>query len=309
MQFSTQGFDMALELPDLSVQAGTSDFGIPAIADVATTRLRIIKSWADVWMPASFFLLIALTCFLWPLIYPVPSPSRELLQFANLPPLSPHYLFGTDPLGADIFSRILYGGRISIEVGLGANAIGMAIGGLLGMLAGFRGGAVEAIIMRILDLFLAFPPLVLALVLVSYLGPSELHVIWAISFFSIPAFARLSRATTLRLREQTFVVAAKLSGTRDSRILVRHIAPNVVPALMTFAFLGIAVAIIVEATLSFLGLGVPPPAPSWGNMIAVGESYLSSNAYLIIIPSAFLFATVLSLNLLGDALRARTGDF
>jgi peptide/nickel transport system permease protein len=162
--------------------------------------------------------------------------------------------------------------------------------------------------MRILDMLLAFPPLVLALVLVSYLGPSEMHVIWAISFFSIPAFARLARAATLRLRELNFVVASRLSGIRDWRVLVTHIAPNVIPQLMTFSFLGVAVAIVVEAALSFLGLGVPPPGPSWGNMISVGENYLASDPYLIIIPSAFLFATVLSLNLLGDAIRARWGE-
>jgi peptide/nickel transport system permease protein len=161
--------------------------------------------------------------------------------------------------------------------------------------------------MRILDMFLAFPSLVLALMIATYLGPSEIHVIWAISFFAVPAFARLARASTLRLREQPFIVAARLSGTRQWRILVRHIAPNIFPQLLTFSFLGVAVSIIVEAALDFLGLGVPAPNPSWGRMIANGQTFLASSPYLVLVPSAFLFVTVVSLNLTGDALRTRWG--
>jgi peptide/nickel transport system permease protein len=139
----------------------------------------------------------------------------------------------------------------------------------------------------------------------NVLGPSELHVIWAISFFSVPAFGRLARASTLRLREHTFVVASKMLGTPSWRILVRHIVPNIFPQLMTFALLGVSIAIIVEAALSFLGLGVPPPGPSWGNMISYGQQNITTQPDLVIIPSAFLFATVMALNLMGDALRTR----
>lgn len=299
---------MALELPELATTGGVSDLG-PAVAltGPGAGRVRKVRAAADLWVPGGFFVLMALACFLWPEIYHVPAPINGNLANASLPPFSKGFLLGTDPLGNDILSRLLYGGRVSIEVGLGANAIGMVVGGGLGILAGYRGGWVETILMRILDMALAFPPLVLSLVLVTYLGPSELHVIWAISYFTIPAFARLARAATLRLREQNYVVAAKLAGNPDWRILLRHIAPNVAPNLMTFAFLGIAVAIIIEASLSFLGLGVPPPGPSWGNMIATGQTYLATNPDLVIIPAAFLFATVLSLNLLGDAVRVRWG--
>jgi peptide/nickel transport system permease protein len=161
--------------------------------------------------------------------------------------------------------------------------------------------------MRILDVFLAFPALVLAIAIVTYLGQSELHVIWAISFFSIPAFARLARAETLSLRERIYIAAARLSGSGNRRILVRHVAPAVFPTLLTFSLLGVAISIIIESGLSFLGLGVPAEVPSWGKMIAVGQTYITSSPHLVIIPGIFLFVTIVALNLSGDALRARWG--
>ncbi len=232
---------------------------------------------------------------------------RGNILSSGLPPLSPGHIFGTDPVGNDIFSRILYGGRVSFEVGFGVTAIGLVVGGLLGMAAGYWGGITDAIIMRVLDVLIAFPALVLALAIAEGLGPSELHVIWALSFFSIPAFGRIARGATLALREQTFMLAARLSGTRGWRVILRHIIPNIMPQLMTFSLLGIGVAMILEGALSFLGLGIPLPEPSWGSMIAAGQQTLSASPDLVLIPSAFLFATVVSLNLLGDALRERWG--
>jgi peptide/nickel transport system permease protein len=299
---------MALKLPERDAVPEESAAISERPTDEAPSRLRVIWSQSDILVPAGIFVFIVAACFLWPLVYPLRSPEIGQFQFANLPPLSPHYILGTDPIGDDILSRILYGGRISLEVGFGSNFLGLLVGGALGTIAGYRGGVVDSIIMRTQDILLAFPSIILALVLVSYLGPSELNVIWAIAFFAIPAYARLSRATTLRVREYTFIAASKLSGASDLRILGRHIVPNVVPPMLTFGCLGVAVAIIVEAALSFLGLGVPPPAPSWGNMIAQGESFLATNPYLIVVPSCFLFVTVLSLNLLGDALRKRLAD-
>jgi peptide/nickel transport system permease protein len=164
------------------------------------------------------------------------------------------------------------------------------------------------VIMRVLDVFIAFPSLVLALAIAEYLGPGELNVIWALSFFSVPAFARLARAQTLRLRESNFILAARLSGTRSGRVIFAHIIPNVISQLVTFSFLGVSITIILEASLSFLGLGVRLPNPSWGDMISQGQEYLSSNPDLVLIPSAFLFATVVALNVLGDGLRARWGQ-
>lgn len=275
--------------------------------DDGPSRFRRFLRSLELWLPLSVLATVAFFCFIWPLIYAIPSPSSPSLLQANIAPFSAHHILGTDPLGIDEMSEILYGGRISLEVGFGVVALGMSIGGTLGAIAGFKGGLIDTVVMRILDVFLAFPSLVLAIAIVTYLGQSELHVIMAISFFSIPAFARLSRAETLSIRERTFIAASRLSGTRDGWILARHVAPSVFPGLMTFALLGIAVSIIVESGLSFLGLGVPAAVPSWGKMIAVGQTYVVSSPHLVLIPGTVLFLTVAALNLSGDALRARWG--
>jgi len=299
---------MAVQVPEIS--SGSVELaGIEAIAPdqrgVLARKGSTLWHNSEIALPAAGLILMTLACFVAPFVFPIAGPNAGNLSYSNILPLSPGHIFGTDPLGNDVLSRVLYGGRVSIEVGLGSCFLGFTLGGLLGIFAGFKGGAIEVVIMRILDMFLAFPALVLAITIATYLGASELHVIWAISFFSVPGFARLARAHTLRLREQVFVVSSKLSGQRDRTILLRHIAPNVIPNLVTFSFLFIGIAIVVEAGLSFLGLGVPPPQPSWGNMISVGQSYLASNPDLVLIPAAFLFFTVMCLNLLGDALRAR----
>jgi len=163
------------------------------------------------------------------------------------------------------------------------------------------------VLMRALDVFIAFPSLVLALAIVDSLGQSELNVIWALSAFSIPAFARVTRAGTLRLRDQPFVVAARLSSAKRWRILFGHLVPNLMPQLVTFSLLGAGVTIILEGALDFLGYGIPDPAPSWGKEIAVGQTMLSVRPSLVIVPSIFLFVTVVCLNLMGDGLRARWG--
>jgi peptide/nickel transport system permease protein len=284
---------------------------IPAVAArAAPDRVRVrggLGRWLRLWLPAGFLLLMLGACFIWPNIYPVPNPVRGSVLQAGLPPLSPGHIFGTDPVGNDVFSRILYGGQVSFEVGFGVTAIGLAVGGLLGIAAGYWGRAADTIISRVLDVLIAFPALVLALAIAEGLGPSELHVIWALSFFSIPAFGRIARSATLALREQTFMLAARLSGTRGWRVIVRHVIPNIAPQLLTFSLLGFGVVIILEGALSFLGFGIPLPEASWGSMIAQGEQTLSASPDLVLIPSAFLFATVVSLNLLGDSLRERWG--
>ena len=221
------------------------------------------------------------------------------------PAFSAGHPLGTDQVGNDIWSRLLYGGRNSLEIALAVQLIGLVLGGRSAR-SPATGGPVDTVIMRVLDVLIAFPSLVLALAIAQSLGPSKLHTIFALSFFSVPAFARISRGPqTLRLREQTFMLAARLSGTRAPRILLRHVAPNILPQLVTFGLLGMGVIIILEGALSFLGLGVPPPAPSWGNMISDGQAVLSAEPRLVLLPSAFLFVTVLAFNLLGDALRAR----
>jgi peptide/nickel transport system permease protein len=293
---------MSAPLPELLVPT--------AAPRAAADRVRVrggLGRWLRLWLPAGFLLLMLGACFIWPNIYPVPNPVRGSVLQAGLPPLSPGHIFGTDPVGNDVFSRILYGGQISFEVGFGVTAIGLTVGALLGIAAGYWGRAADTIISRVLDVLIAFPALVLALAIAEGLGPSELHVIWALSVFSIPAFGRIARGATLALREQTFILAARLSGTRGWRVILRHIIPNIVPQLLTFSLLGIGVVIILEGALSFLGFGIQLPEASWGSMIAQGEQTLSASPDLVLIPSAFLFATVVSLNLLGDALRERWG--
>jgi peptide/nickel transport system permease protein len=291
---------MAAPLPDLLVTADKAAAG-PASARARAGWARSLR----LSLPAGFLILLAAACFIWPQVYPVPKPVGGSVLDAGLPPLSPGHIFGTDPVGNDVMSRILYGGQISFEVGLAVTAIGLVVGGLLGMVAGYWGGAYDTIISRVLDVLIAFPALVLALAIAEGLGPSELHVIWALAVFSIPATGRIARSATLALREQTFMLAARLSGTRGWRVILRHVIPNITPQLMTFSLLGIGVVIILEGALSFLGLGIPLPEASWGSMIAQGQQTLSASPYLVLIPSAFLFATVMSLNLVGDALRER----
>jgi peptide/nickel transport system permease protein len=289
--------------------APSSERGVPGVLQLALAeqgapraRGRVRRS-LKVAIPAALLVLIFGLCFLWPLVYPVPAPTGGDILNSNLPAFSPGHFLGTDTVGNDEWSRVLYGGRTSLEIALAVNALGLVLGGLLGAMAGFAGGIRDALLMRVLDVLIAFPALVLALAIAQGLGPSEVHTIWALSVFSVPAFARLARAATLRVREQTFIAAARLSGTRTPRILLRHVVPNILPQLLTFALLGMGITVVLEGALSFLNLGIPPPAPSWGNMIAQGQTILTAEPRFVLIPSVALFVTVLALNLLGDGLR------
>jgi peptide/nickel transport system permease protein len=272
---------------------------------VGGRRRRRVPGNLDIWIPGGVLALMTLACYLGPAMAGLPDPLASELRDANLPLFSPDHLLGTDTIGRDVLSRILHGGRLSLEVAVLTNVIGLVLGGALGVVAGFRRGRFDSITMRLLDVLLAFPGLVLSIVIASYLGPSKKNVIFAISFFSIPAFARLARAATLRLREQVYVTAAGLSGQRDGTIITRHVVPNVAPQLLTYSLLHVGIVIVIESALSFLGVGVPPPAPSWGNMISTGQVYLATDPALVLVPSAFLFVTVVAVNVLGDALRSR----
>ncbi|HEY4830670.1 MAG TPA: ABC transporter permease [Solirubrobacteraceae bacterium] len=277
--------------------------GVAAAA--ASGRAGRLRGAAGIWVPSVLILLIFGLCFVWPLIGPVPSPTGGNILNSNLPSFSPGHLLGTDATGNDEWSRLLYGGRASLEVALAVNAIGISLGGLLGASAAYFAGWRDTVTMRILDVLIAFPSLVLAVAIAERLGPSEVHAIWALSFFSVPAYARVARAATLRVRDRDFIVASRLSGTRPTTALLRHIAPNILPQLVTFACLGIGITIVLEGALSFLGLGIPLPAPSWGNMIAQGQGILSAAPKFTMLPSAALFITVIAFNLLADGLRAR----
>jgi peptide/nickel transport system permease protein len=209
--------------------------------------------------------------------------------------------------GVDIFSQLVYGGQVAFEVSVSVTLIGIVVGGLLGVTAGYFGGWVDAVISRVFDILIAFPALVLALVVAEGLGPSELHVIWALCVFAVPAQGRVARGATLTVRGLPYMTAARLSGTRPGRIIARHILPNIMPGIVTFSLLGIGVVIILEGALDFLNYGIPLPESSWGSMISQGQQILTAQPEYVLIPSIALMITVVALNTLGDALRERWG--
>lgn len=238
-------------------------------------------------------------------LLPIPSPTYIDMLGKRALPSAEHWL-GNDQLGRDVFSRLIHGGRISLTVGLLAPAIGVTVGGALGMLAGYFRGRFETFVSGGVDVLLAFPPLVFALAVTTYLGQSVLNITLVIGILGIPAFTRVARAVTLSLSEREFVTAARALGATHTRILLRELLPNVALPLVAFFLLGVAVTIVVEGALSFLGLGVPPPAPSWGSMIGEGRESLDIAPWLAFLPATVMFLTVLSFNIVGDTLRALT---
>jgi peptide/nickel transport system permease protein len=238
-------------------------------------------------------------------LLPIPSPTDMDMLGKRALPSAEHWL-GNDVLGRDVFSRLIYGGRISLTVGLLAPVIGVTIGGALGMVAGYFRGRLEIFITGGMDVLLAFPPLVFALAVTAYLGQSVANITLVIGVLGIPAFTRVARAVTLSLSEREFVTAARALGATHSRIILRELLPNVALPLVAFFLLGVAVTIVVEGALSFLGLGVPPPAPSWGSMIGEGRESLDIAPWLAFLPALFMFLTVLAFNVVGDTLRALT---
>jgi ABC-type dipeptide/oligopeptide/nickel transport system permease subunit len=226
--------------------------------------------------------------------------AQDVLSRFQGPSLS--HLLGTDELGRDIFSRILFGARFSLVIGVGAVALSFAIGTLLGITAGFY-RRLDGTLMRIVDVMLAFPGILLAIALVGALGPGLLSVILAIAVTEIPGFARLNRSMVLSLRERDFVLAARVVGAPDHRILGRHVLLNLVSPLLVFASLRLSTAILVGATLSFLGLGIQPPIPEWGTMVSTARQYIATAPHTFLYPTLAIFATVIAFNLVGDALR------
>jgi peptide/nickel transport system permease protein len=238
-------------------------------------------------------------------VLPIASPT-DMDMLARRAPFSAVHWLGTDGLGRDELSRLIYGARISLVIGLCAPIIGLTIGGALGMLAGYFRGRFESFVVGSMDVLLAFPPLVLALAVPAYLGQSILNLTCVLGVLGIPAYMRVARAATLTLARREFVIAAQALGASHARILLRELLPNVALPSVAFFLLGVAFIIVVEGSLSFIGLGVPPPISSWGSMIGEGRESLDVAPRLAFIPATVMFLTVLSFNLVGDTIRAIT---
>lgn len=238
-------------------------------------------------------------------LLPLDDPAKMSLVARRQGPSAVHW-FGTDHLGRDMLSRVIHGGRVSLAVGLIAPFLGLLVGGALGLLAGYFRGRFETLAMGTMDVLLAFPPLVLALAVIAFLGQSMVNVTAVLALLTVPAATRVARAATLTYAQREFVLAARALGATHWRIMLRELLPNVVLTLMVFQLIAVAVIIVAEGTLSFLGLGVPPPTPSWGGMMNEGREQLDVAPHIAFIPATAMFLTVLAFNVIGDTLRSLT---
>jgi peptide/nickel transport system permease protein len=229
-------------------------------------------------------------------------PARQSLADKRMPP-GGKYLLGADEFGRDIASRLVYGSRVALVVGLVSVLIALVLGIVLGTAAGFLGGAADEVVMRSLDVLLAFPYLLLAIAIVSALGPGIQNTILAVGIWATPGFARVVRGSVLSIKEQEYVQAARAIGAASLRIIVRHVLPNCISILVVYSALYMASAILLEAALSFLGLGVQPPTPSWGLMVSTGRDFITIAPHIATLPGLAIAVTVLGFNLLGDGLR------
>lgn len=245
-----------------------------------------------------FFIIIAILA---PVIAPY-SYKEQVLSDRMLAPSSEHW-FGTDDFGRDIFSRILYGARISLWVGFFSVLGSVVFGTMLGIVAGYYGRWVDAIISRIFDIMLAFPSILLAIAVVAILGPSLKNALIAIAVINIPNFGRLVRSKVLSVKQEEYIMAAKAVGMRDTRILISHILPNSISPVIVQATLAIATAIIEAAALGFLGMGAQAPTPEWGKMLADSKNYITQAPWTLFFPGVAIMLTVLGFNLMGDGLR------
>ncbi|MBA4180751.1 MAG: hypothetical protein C0506_09205 [Anaerolinea sp.] len=286
----------------MAVDAQTlAAFSLTATPSLATRARRVARR-APVGVGAlAVILILAMLAIAAPVFAPYDPQAQDYNQLLHEPTLE--HPFGTDRIGRDLLSRIIYGTRISFMVGVVAVGVALAVGTPLGLIAGYFRGAIDELIMRILDAFIAFPGIIFALAIVAVLGSSLMNVMLAIGVTSVPLFARLTRSQVLSLRQRDYVLAATATGASDWRIMVRHIMPNAMSPLIVQATLALGFAVLAEAGLGYLGVGVQPPTPTWGSDLNQGSPLLERAPWLSIAPGMAIFILVLSFNLLGDALR------
>lgn len=229
-------------------------------------------------------------------------PNEQSLREKLQPPSSQHW-FGTDELGRDLFSRVVYGARVSLQVGFFAVCISLVIGSTVGLIAGYYGGWVDSVVVVLIDILLAFPGVLLAIAIIAILGPGLTNAAIAIGIYSLPQYVRVTRGSVIAIRHSLFVEASRALGARDWRIMVFHILPNVVAPLIVLSTLRLASAILSASTLSFLGLGAAPPTPEWGSMMSRSRAYMILAPHVMVFPGLALLLVILGLNLFGDALR------
>lgn len=280
-------------------------------SDPSQQAVRLVSQQERLWRTftqnnvAVLGLILVVAIVLVAIAAPILAPHDPILQNTRerLSPPSREYLLGQDDFGRDILSRILFGTRISLLVGICSVLLGGILGTVMGVIAGFKGGRIETVLMRVVDTLLAFPDLITGLLVLAVLGPGLVKMILAIGLVISPRFARLAHGPTLALREKDFIDAARALGVGDLRMLRKHIIPNIMGELLVMASLWTASAIRIEANLSFIGLGVSPPTPTWGKMIRDGTSHLTNAPWFSVFPGIAILITVLAFNLLGDGLR------
>ncbi len=232
-----------------------------------------------------------------------PYDPFQLLPGAVLQPPSRHFPFGTDDLGRDVLSRVIFGARISLRIGLVTISIALVLGGVIGLIAGFYGGVVDGALMAVMEVLLAFPQILLAMAILAMLGPNLTNAMIAVGISAVPVYARTARSTTLAVRSMDYVEAARAVGAGDGRVLVRHVLPNMISPIIVLATAGVGIAILVAAGLSYLGLGAQPPIPEWGAMLSEARAYLRKAWWMATFPGLAITLVVVSLNLCGDWLR------
>jgi peptide/nickel transport system permease protein len=235
--------------------------------------------------------------------YLAPYPPDKIHLNALFEPPSREYFLGTDALGRDILSRIIYGARVSLQVSIGSVMLATPVGVAIGLIAGYAGGRLDNVISRLLDIMFAFPPVLLALLVVAVLGPNLNNLIVALVVVYVPRFARVARGSVLSVNSALYITAAHSYGCQDWRVMVRHILPNILSPVIVQSTVTLATAVLAEASLSFLGLGVQPPVAAWGSMLNAGKTYMEQYPHLTIFPGLAIAVTVLAFNLLGDGVR------